>query len=167
MNGGLKPQPSLSAQEVLAGLVERVTYHNAENGFCVLRIKARGHRDLVTVVGHAATISAGEWVTAGGEWVNDALDTSFGTRHASGWYLQGAQALAPRWFVAGRVERIDTTLPLPAAPEQDFRSGEATLGFRFTPEITLRGSYRTRQLFGRDTWDHLGAVSLVWYRRWM
>ena len=28
-------------QEVLAGLVERVTYHNAENGFCVLRAKAR------------------------------------------------------------------------------------------------------------------------------
>jgi hypothetical protein len=102
-----------------------------------------------------------------GEWVNDALDTSFGTRNASGWYLQGAQALAPRWFVAGRVERIDTALPLPTAPEQDFRSAEATLGFRFTPEITLRGSYRTRQLFGRDTWDHLGAVSLVWYRRWM
>ena len=41
-------------QEVLAGLVERVTYHNAENGFCVLRAKARGHRDVVTVVGHAA-----------------------------------------------------------------------------------------------------------------
>jgi hypothetical protein len=33
---------------VLAGLVERVTFHNAENGFCVLRAKARGHRDLVT-----------------------------------------------------------------------------------------------------------------------
>ena len=31
-------QPSPSDQEVLAGLVERVTYHNAENGFCVLRI---------------------------------------------------------------------------------------------------------------------------------
>ena len=58
-------------QEVLAGLVERVTFHNAENGFCVLRVKARGHRDLVTVVGHAATISAGEWITASGEWVND------------------------------------------------------------------------------------------------
>jgi hypothetical protein len=49
-----------STQEVLAGLVERVTFHNAENGFCVLREKACGHRDLVTVVGHAATISAGE-----------------------------------------------------------------------------------------------------------
>jgi exodeoxyribonuclease V alpha subunit len=57
--------------EVLAGLVERVTFHNAENGFCVLRARARGHRDVVTVVGHAASISAGEWLTASGEWVND------------------------------------------------------------------------------------------------
>ena len=64
-------QPDRSPQEVLTGAVERVTFHNADNGFCVLRIKARGHRDLVTVVGHAAAISAGEWVTASGEWVND------------------------------------------------------------------------------------------------
>src|SRR6202166_2642560 len=62
---------SSSTQEVLAGLVERGTYHNAENGFCVLRAKARGHRDIVTVVGHAATIAAGEWITASGEWIND------------------------------------------------------------------------------------------------
>jgi hypothetical protein len=63
--------PEASTQEVLAGLVERVTYHNAENGFCVLRARARGHRDVVTVVGHAASISAGEWITASGDWVND------------------------------------------------------------------------------------------------
>jgi hypothetical protein len=67
----MKPQPEPSTQEVLAGLVERVTYHNSENGFCVLRIKARGHRDVVTVVGHSATIAAGEWITASGEWIND------------------------------------------------------------------------------------------------
>src|ERR1700690_4172286 len=66
-----KPMPESSTQEVLAGLVERVTFHNTENGFCVLRAKARGHRDQVTVVGHAATISPGEWITASGEWVND------------------------------------------------------------------------------------------------
>jgi exodeoxyribonuclease V alpha subunit len=71
VNVGLKPRPDSSNQEVLAGLIERVAFHNAENGFCVLRIKARGHRDLVTVVGHAVSISAGERVTAGGEWVND------------------------------------------------------------------------------------------------
>lgn len=58
----MQPQPS--DREVLAGLVERVTYHNDENGYCVSRIKACGHRDLVTVVGH-------KWITAAGDWVND------------------------------------------------------------------------------------------------
>ncbi len=73
-NGGqpTERQSSASQQptEVLAGSIERVTFHSAESGFCVLRIKARGHRDLVTVVGHAAEISAGEWVTVSGTWVN-------------------------------------------------------------------------------------------------
>jgi exodeoxyribonuclease V alpha subunit len=67
----MKREAPSSDREVLAGLVERVTFHNAENGFCVLRVKARGHRELMTVVGHAAVISAGEWITASGEWVND------------------------------------------------------------------------------------------------
>src|SRR5262245_25000215 len=67
----MKIEPKPSDREVLAGLVERVTFHNEENGFCALRIKARGQRELITVVGHAAVISAGEWVTASGEWVND------------------------------------------------------------------------------------------------
>jgi hypothetical protein len=40
----------------LAGLVERVTFHNSENGFCVLRVKARWQRDLITILGHAAMI---------------------------------------------------------------------------------------------------------------
>src|SRR5665213_3279152 len=64
-------QPMPVAQEVLAGVVERVTYHNEDNGFSVLRVKARGHRELITVVGHAAVISAGEWITASGDWTND------------------------------------------------------------------------------------------------
>jgi hypothetical protein len=56
--GVMRTDPQPSDGEVLAGLVERVTYQNAENGFCVLRVKARGHRDLVTVVGHAAVQAA-------------------------------------------------------------------------------------------------------------
>ncbi len=71
MTTDITQQPGSSNQEVLAGLIVRVTFHNAENGFCVLRIKARGHRDLVTVVGHAAVVSVGEWITASGEWIND------------------------------------------------------------------------------------------------
>ena len=71
MTADIRQQPGSSNQEVLAGLIVRVTFHNAENGFCVLRIKARGHRDLVTVIGHAAVVSVGEWITASGEWIND------------------------------------------------------------------------------------------------
>jgi len=58
-------------RELLAGLVERVTFHSTGTGFCVLRVKARGHRDLVTTIGHAAMISAGEWITASGTWLSD------------------------------------------------------------------------------------------------
>src|SRR6201981_3625990 len=60
-----------AATEGLAGPVERVTFHNEENGFCVLRVKARGERDLITVLGHAAMISAGEFVQVSGTWIND------------------------------------------------------------------------------------------------
>jgi exodeoxyribonuclease V alpha subunit len=59
--------------EALAGLVERVTFHNADTGFCVLRVKVRGQRDPITVVGHAALISAGEFVSGSGVWVNDGV----------------------------------------------------------------------------------------------
>src|SRR5205823_11793089 len=37
----------------------------------VLRVKAPGHRDLVTVVGSSPSVSAGEWLTAEGTWVRD------------------------------------------------------------------------------------------------
>src|ERR1700742_1598038 len=67
----VQPAKSSTPTELLAGLVERVTFHNEENGFCVLRVKARGQRDLITVLGHAAMISAGEFVQASGGWIND------------------------------------------------------------------------------------------------
>jgi exodeoxyribonuclease V alpha subunit len=73
-NGSMDGTSSAAATpptEALAGLVERVTFHNAETGFCVLRVKVRGQRDLATVVGHAALVSAGEFVSASGAWIND------------------------------------------------------------------------------------------------
>src|SRR3989442_8618548 len=69
----LLTQPSTpdTLLEHLAGSVERVTFHSEETGFCVLRVKVRGHRDLVTVVGTAATITSGEYIEGQGVWVND------------------------------------------------------------------------------------------------
>jgi len=55
----------------LAGLVERVTFHNEETGFCVLRLNVRGERDLITLVGHAPSVTPGEYATASGNWVTD------------------------------------------------------------------------------------------------
>jgi exodeoxyribonuclease V alpha subunit len=58
-------------RETLVGSVERVTFHNADTGFAVLKVKARGRRDLVPVVGHAASIGAGEYIHAVGSWLTD------------------------------------------------------------------------------------------------
>ncbi len=55
----------------IAGLIERVTFFNEENGFTVLKIKAKGQRDLVTVIGSLADANAGEWLVAEGNWIRD------------------------------------------------------------------------------------------------
>lgn len=60
-----------SNKEYLSGIVERITYHNPENGFCVLRAKVKGQKDLITVVGSTPSISPGEYIKASGNWHND------------------------------------------------------------------------------------------------
>ena len=67
----MEAAPETKHRETLVGSVERVTFHNEENGFAVLKVKARGRRDLVPVVGHVASISAGEFIHAVGDWSND------------------------------------------------------------------------------------------------
>ena len=57
--------------EQISGLIERVTFHSDESGFCVLRVKAKGQRDDVTVVGSLPSVTAGEWLAAEGWWVRD------------------------------------------------------------------------------------------------
>ena len=59
------------ATEEISGLIERVTFHNDESGFCVLRVKARGQREETTVVGSLPSVTAGEWLSAEGWWVRD------------------------------------------------------------------------------------------------
>jgi exodeoxyribonuclease V alpha subunit len=67
----LRTETSPRHPESLSGLIERVTFHNEENGWAVLKVKAKGHRDLVSVVGSLASVSPGEWLTAEGRWVQD------------------------------------------------------------------------------------------------
>jgi len=104
-----------------------------------------------------------------GEWVRDTMETGSGDQIASGWYVQGQQTLSPRWLVAGRVERMSApALTLFQTIEKQHLNGiEETLGFRLTPELTLRADHRARQGFGRPGFDHQVAVSAVWWKRWL
>ena len=54
----------------ISGLVERVTFHNPENGFCVIKVKVSGKKDLVTIIGNSPSILAGEHVECHGQWVH-------------------------------------------------------------------------------------------------
>ncbi len=64
-SGPAKPPESIS------GLIERVTFFSEDSGFAVLKLKVKGHRDLVTVVGSLPSVSPGEWLHAQGRWIRD------------------------------------------------------------------------------------------------
>ena len=57
--------------ETLSGVIERVTFHNPDNGFTVLRVQVRGVNLPVTVVGNVMMVTAGEHLTAQGRWTMD------------------------------------------------------------------------------------------------
>lgn len=70
-NQNKNQDPNKTTEEYLGGSVERVTFHSEESGFAVLRVKVRGRRELVTVVGKAMTVTAGEFVDCRGIWINN------------------------------------------------------------------------------------------------
>jgi hypothetical protein len=104
-----------------------------------------------------------------GEWVRDRLETATGDETASGWFVQGQQTLTARWFAAARAERMTAPAFALLEPLQDqhFTGVEETVGYRVTPEITLRAGHRGRRGFGRTGFDNQATVSIVWWQRWM
>jgi hypothetical protein len=102
-----------------------------------------------------------------GEWVRDRLETGGGRVVASGWFVQGQQTLTPRWFLAGRLERMSAPALTAGGgfEPQRFTGVEETVGFRLTPELTVRSGHRARRPFGRAQVGHQVSVSLVWWQR--
>src|ERR1019366_7182446 len=64
-------QDNTPIAENLSGMIEDVVFFNDENGLTVIKIKAKGHRDPVTIVGSLPSVSPGEWVSAQGRWIQD------------------------------------------------------------------------------------------------
>ncbi|MCG8476514.1 MAG: AAA family ATPase [Cytophagales bacterium] len=54
--------------DIISGVVERITYHNAENGWTVLKLKAKGQKNLIPVVAYQSKVFAGATVELQGEW---------------------------------------------------------------------------------------------------
>ena len=62
-------------QLTLKGTLDRIVFHNEDNGYTVFRLKLQGKADPVTVVGHMAGPQAGVGIAVTGVFVND---TRFG-----------------------------------------------------------------------------------------
>ncbi len=65
------PSPTAPGQDTLEGSIEIVTFHNEENGFCVLRVRVKSHKNTVTVLGSLPAVTTGADIKATGEWIND------------------------------------------------------------------------------------------------
>ena len=61
--------------EHLRCVVERITYQNSENGYSVIKCRAKGYQDLVTVVGSMPDVHVGSVLYLGGSWK---IDTRYG-----------------------------------------------------------------------------------------
>jgi hypothetical protein len=101
-----------------------------------------------------------------GELTRDTLTTDGADVHATQWFVQGVQTLAPRWFVAGRHEGANA----PASPFFAFRPAlrlsEAVIGYRLSPDLLVKNGINTRKTYYSQTSDRQYTVSLVWARRW-
>ncbi len=63
------PAPrTTSKPEVLRGLVDRVVFHNEDNGYCILKIVPAGRQEVVSLIGKAPRVVAGEEFEATGVW---------------------------------------------------------------------------------------------------
>jgi len=67
---------ALPANETVTGTVERITFYNPENGFSVVKLRVRGRRDPVAVVGTLPACQPGEILVLVGHWHID-------TRHGA------------------------------------------------------------------------------------
>ena len=156
--GGVTPRPGLRLGAALA----RGQYATAHE---VSVAGSRRDLQVWTVEGEYAfgyTRLAGEWTTE--RFAHAATHDT-----ASTWFAQVAQTLTPRWFAAARHEAISAP-PLAVAgagaPRLSFHTSEGTVGYRLTPELTLRASLTASRFYTARTSDQKAGVQVVWSRRW-
>jgi hypothetical protein len=114
----------------------------------------------------------GEWsfnyTRLAGEWMWSRRELAHTHARVDGGWVEGTQTLGPRLFAALRYDEQWTrwtTTPDLSRIEAPYRRVESTLGFRVTPELTLRGSYMTRKGYVVGFWDDQFLASIVYARK--
>lgn len=66
--------------ERLRCVVERITYQNEQNGYTIIKCRAKGYSDLVTIVGSMPEVHVGAVLTLQGNW---RVDSKYGRQFAA------------------------------------------------------------------------------------
>ncbi|MGE3910056.1 MAG: AAA family ATPase, partial [Chloroflexota bacterium] len=106
-----RQQTSPAASDVpLDGIVERITFYNPTNGFSVVRLRVRGRREPIAVVGTLPAVQPGELLALQGRWHTD-------TRHGAQFRPTAAEVRRPsdvdgivRYLGSGLVRQIGPVL---------------------------------------------------------
>ncbi len=101
-----------------------------------------------------------------GEWIMDRFETATTPAVARGYLLEAVRTLTPRWYIAGRTTRAST--PVFAAGVRVRRTSgtaDANIGYRLSPEITVKAGYQGSRAYTSADWEHAAAISLVFAKR--
>src|SRR5262245_21714710 len=151
------PLPADSSVESLQGAVERIVFHNPENGWTVLRLAVPGQREPVVAVGPIAGVQAGETLRLEGRFVND---PKFGRQ----FQVRSYQTVAPstlrgieRYLGSGLIRGVGAEM----AKRLVARFGLETLDvIERTPErlTEVAGIGRRRSADIRRAWDEQRGI---------
>jgi hypothetical protein len=103
-----------------------------------------------------------------GEWLWTERELALSDARVEGGWFEATQTLTPRVFVAARYDEQWTrwTSAVDAVDrEEPYRRVETTVGFRLTPDVTVRGSFLTRKGYVVGFWDDQFLASLVYARK--
>ena len=104
-----------------------------------------------------------------GEFTHERFQRGAASDTAATWFAQATQTLSPRWFAAARHEVVSApamAISERGAPRLTFRTTEGTLGYRVTPEVTLRSSVTVQRWYMAPASDRRVGAQIVWSRRW-
>jgi hypothetical protein len=150
--GGLSPMPGL---RLGAGI--------AHGGY--RRATATTPRGTATVLNVEGEYAFNQ-TRLSGEWVRDRFTAGPRTFTSRSFYVQAVQTLTPRLFGAGRLVRTQSPPFFGSGLVANRTAVELTAGYRVTTDWTIRGGYIQERPYTGPDWDHRGAVSIVWARRW-